>query len=104
MPKTYDKSAWDEWIEDSGVVTRLLNDDDDSPHQRFVVRLASGQSLLIAHNLELADRVPVGLGDRISFRGVYEWNSLGGVVHWTHRDPHGGAEDGFVRFRKKTYQ
>ena len=103
-PGQYDKSWWDEWIEDSGVVVRLLpDDDDDDPHQRFVIRLSSGQTLLVAHNIELAERVPVGMGDRIGFRGVYEWNSQGGVVHWTHRDPQGGEEEGFIRFRDEIY-
>ncbi|MEO1247883.1 MAG: DUF3465 domain-containing protein [Pseudomonadota bacterium] len=103
-PGEYGKSSWDEWIEDTGVVVRLLHDDKDgAEHQRFVLRLASGQTLLIAHNIDLAKRVPLGLGDRVRFRGVYEWNELGGVVHWTHRDSHGGADEGFVRFRDRTY-
>ena len=103
-PGQYDKSWWDEWIEDSGIVVRLLpDDDDDDPHQRFVIRLSSGQTLLVAHNIELAERVPVGMGDRIGFRGVYEWNPQGGVVHWTHRDPQGGEEEGFIRFRDEIF-
>ena len=103
-PGRYDKSSWDDWIEDSGVVTRLLlEDEDDVPHQRFVVTLSSGQTVLIAHNLDLAERVPVGIGDRVAFRGVYEWNPMGGVVHWTHRDPRGDDGEGFVRFRGRVY-
>ncbi len=42
-----------------GVVTRILADDRaGSPHQRFILRLPSGQTLLIAHNIALADRIP----------------------------------------------
>ena len=84
---------------------RLLHDDDDAGvrHQRFVVSLASGQTLLIAHNAEVAGCIPVGLGDRIRFRGVYEWNDLGGLVHWTHADPMGRDNDGWVEFRKKRF-
>lgn len=104
-PGKYDKSSWDEWIEDVGVVVRLFNENhDDIPHQRFVVRLASGQTLLIAHNLDIADRVPVGVGDRVGFRGIYEWNPQGGVVHWTHHDPQGGEEEGLIRFRDRVYK
>ena len=104
-PGQYDKSSWDEWIEDVGVVVRLFNEDhDDIPHQRFVVRLSSGQTLLIAHNLEIADRVPVGVGDRVGFRGIFEWNPQGGVVHWTHHDPQGGEEEGLIRFRDRVYR
>ena len=103
-PGQYDKASWDEWIEDTGVVVRLLNEDhDDVPHQRFVLRLASGQTLLIAHNLDIADRAPVGVGDRVGFRGVYEWNREGGVVHWTHHDPQGGEDNGYLRFRDRIY-
>jgi hypothetical protein len=43
------------------------------------------------------------MGDRVQFRGVYEWNDLGGLVHWTHHDPHGLEEGGFIRLRSETY-
>jgi hypothetical protein len=85
-------------------VCRLLSDDDDdSPHQRFIIEVGNRQTLLIAHNLELAERVPVGMGDRVHVRGVYEWNDLGGLVHWTHDDPLGVEDGGWVRYRRKTY-
>ena len=100
----YGKSSEDEWIEDRGLVVRLLNDDGEGgEHQRFVVKLPGGQTLLVAHNVALAERVPLGIGDRVAFRGVYEWNEHGGVVHWTHRDPLGGDAAGFVRFRGRIY-
>src|SRR5690606_15597931 len=39
-------------VEGEGVVIRLLADDlNGSRHQRFILRLASGQTLLIAHNI-----------------------------------------------------
>lgn len=105
MNPAYGKADSGTFIEDSGSVRRLLPDDDDSsPHQRFVVRLGSGQTLLIAHNLDLAERVPLGLGDRVHFRGMYEWNELGGLVHWTHHDPQGIEDGGYVRFRRRTYR
>lgn len=92
------------WIEDSGFVVRLLGDDrDDSRHQRFVIRTGGGQTLLIAHNLDLARRVPVGIGDRVRFRGVYEWNDRGGLVHWTHRNPAGEPDGGWIRHRRRVY-
>ena len=70
----------------------LSDDSDGSRHQRFVLQLSDRSTLLIAHNIDLADRVPVGMGDRIKFRGMYEWNELGGLVHWTHHDPLGVAK------------
>ncbi|MBT8082328.1 MAG: DUF3465 domain-containing protein [Gammaproteobacteria bacterium] len=93
------------WIEVTGFVRRLLHDDnDDSRHQRFIVDIGDRQTLLIAHNLDLASRVPVGLGDRVVVRGMYEWNDLGGLVHWTHHDPLGIEDGGWIRFGRRTYE
>ncbi len=94
-----------EWIDGAGMVCRLLNDDfDGSRHQRFVLDLRNGQTLLIAHNIDLADRIPLGMGDTIRFRGMYEWNDLGGLVHWTHHDPMGIDEGGYIDFRNARYR
>lgn len=92
------------WIEISGQVVRLLSDDDEgSRHQRFVLRLGSGQTLLVAHNVDLALRVPVALGDRVELRGMYEYNDLGGLVHWTHFDPLGTEDGGWIRHQRQVY-
>ena len=92
------------WLEMQGHVARVLSDDHEgSRHQRFVLQLGDRQTLLRAHNIDLAERVPVASGDRVAFRGMYEWNDLGGLVHWTHRDPHGIEDGGWVRFRTRDY-
>jgi hypothetical protein len=45
-------------VSGEGVVDRVLSDDvDGSRHQRFILRLASGQTLLVAHNIDLAPRI-----------------------------------------------
>ena len=92
--------------EGSGTVTRVLSDDNEgSPHQRFIVTLPSGQTLLISHNIDLAHRVEgLAVGDPVSFKGEYEWNDKGGVVHWTHRDPEGRHEPGWIRHGGNTYE
>ena len=84
-----------------GVVVEVLPDDNDgSRHQRFILKLSSGHTILVAHNIDLAARIPaLQTGERVAFRGVYEWNSEGGVVHWTHGDPRGRHEAGWVRRR-----
>lgn len=81
-----------------GEVTKILADDHEgSRHQRFLVRIEGGdQTLLVAHNIDLAERVPAAPGDRIRLRGQYEWNDLGGVLHWTHHDPAGRHPGGFI--------
>ena len=104
MTDVYGKRHSGEWIEDTGFVSRLLSDDNDgSRHQRFVITIRGGQTLLIAHNIDLAPRIPLGLRDRVNFRGMYEYNDLGGLVHWTHHDPLGVEDGGYVRYRKKEY-
>jgi hypothetical protein len=93
-------------VQGNGVVTRVLTDDNDgSRHQRFIIRLASGQTLLVAHNIDLAPRVgSIAVNDTVAFNGEYEWNSQGGVVHWTHHDPDGRHVGGWLKHQGRTYQ
>jgi len=88
----------DVWVESDGIVERLLPDDTrGSRHQRIIVRIPSGRTVLIAHNIDLAPRAePLEPGDRLRFRGEYEWNEKGGVVHWTHHDPSGRRAGGWI--------
>lgn len=103
--RIYGKPDSGNWVEGTGVVRRLLNDDRDGErHQRVILDMRNGQTLLIAHNIDVAERVPLGMGDRIRFRGVYEWNDLGGLVHWTHDDPLGIEDGGYIRFRNREYR
>lgn len=93
-----------EWVEVTGFVRRLLPIISDGPcHQRFIIDIGNSQSLLIAHNIDLAERVPLGMGDRVHVRGLYEWNDLGGLVHWTHHDPQGDEDGGWVRYRARLF-
>ena len=93
-------------VEASGVVERVLPDDNSgSRHQRFIVRLASGQTLLIAHNIDIAPRVAdLARNDTVSFSGIYETNDKGGMVHWTHHDPSGRHPAGWIEHNGHRYQ
>ncbi len=93
-------------VEDSGKVIKILADDNNgSRHQKFLVRISSGQTLLFAHNIDLAPRInDIEVGDSISFRGEYEYNPKGGIVHWTHRDPDGSHFGGWIKHNGNTYQ
>ncbi|MBZ0106707.1 MAG: DUF3465 domain-containing protein [Sulfuricella denitrificans] len=93
-------------IEGQGTVSRVLPDDlAGSRHQRFLIRLASGQTLLVAHNIDLAQKIDaLREGDQVVFYGEYEWNAKGGVIHWTHHDPSGRHADGWIRHGGKTYR
>lgn len=89
-----------------GVVVKMLADDNDgSRHQRFILRLESGQTLLVAHNIDLAPRImSLGPGETVAFNGEYEWHPKGGLIHWTHRDPNGQHLAGWLKHDGETYQ
>jgi hypothetical protein len=98
--------AEDVWVEGQGVVIKILPDDNKgSRHQRFIVRLSGGATLLIAHNIDLAPRVaPLDTGDTVDFAGEYVWNPQGGVVHWTHHDPQDRHAGGWIRRNTQVFQ
>lgn len=84
-------------VEVRGRVERVLPDDEEgSRHQRFILRLESGQTLLVAHNIDLAARVPVHPGDPVEVLGQFEFSERGGTLHWTHHDPGGGRDGGWI--------
>lgn len=93
-------------VSGEGRVVRLLSDDDEgSRHQRFIIALRSGQTLLVAHNIDIAPRIAsLREGDVVRFSGVYEWNEKGGVIHWTHRDPNGLHAGGWLSHNGQTYR
>lgn len=106
LSKAYESRTSNLQIEGNGKVVTLLSDDNDgSRHQRFIVRLNSGQTLLFAHNIDLAPRIDSLVeGDSIRFYGQYEWNERGGVIHWTHNDPSGSHAAGWIEHNGKRYQ
>ena len=96
----------DAQVEDIGLVTKILADDNrGSRHQKFLAKVASGQTLLFAHNIDLAPRINrLEIGDKIEFRGEYEYNPKGGVVHWTHHDPQGKHFAGWLKHNGQIYE
>ncbi len=89
-----------------GVIAKVLRDDTQGArHQRCIVRLPSGQTLLIAYNFDVAPRIEgLRAGAPIEFAGEYEWNAQGGVVHWTHRDPGARHPPGWIRYDGREYR
>ena len=104
--RAFESGASNIQVEGEGVVTRILSDDlSGSRHQRFVVRLTSGQTVLVTHNIDIAPRIgALRAGDSIRFYGEYVWNEEGGVLHWTHRDPEGRHAAGWLKHNGRTYQ
>lgn len=93
-------------VQGYGRVVRILADDlNGSRHQRFIIQIETGQTLLIAHNIDLAARIAnLKIGDKVSFYGEYEWNKQGGVIHWTHHDPKQKHPDGWLKHNGQIYQ
>jgi hypothetical protein len=93
-------------VEGEGTVIRILEDDLNGPrHQRFIVEVPSGQTVLVTHNIHIAPRINgLEVGDLVRFFGEYVWNPKGGLVHWTHTDPGSKHLAGWLRHKGKTYQ
>lgn len=89
-----------------GKVEKILPDDTNgSRHQKFIVRINATITVLIAHNIDIAKRIPnIKAGDTVEFYGEYEWNKKGGVVHWTHHDPKGKHITGWIKHNGITYE
>jgi hypothetical protein len=93
-------------VQGNGTVTRLLEDDNEgSRHQKFILKLASGQTLLITHNIDIAPYLRgLAVGDTVEFYGEYFYNEKGGGIHWTHRDLKGNHTNGWLKWKGKTYR
>jgi len=106
IQSAYDNKQSNKIVIASGTVTKLLADDNKgSRHQKFIVKVSSRLSILIAHNIDLAPRINnLKVGDNIQLKGEYEWNTKGGVVHWTHHDPRGNHPGGWLKHHGKVYE
>jgi Protein of unknown function (DUF3465) len=106
LARAFENQQGNVQVRAQGIVRKVLPDDNQgSRHQRFLVGLSSGQTLLIAHNIDLAPRIEsLRDGDRVAFYGEYEWNNKGGVIHWTHRDPQGRHPNGWLEHNGKRYE
>lgn len=89
-----------------GRVKAVLADDNDgSRHQKFILELSNGLTVLVAHNIDLAPRIEnLKKDDVVEFYGEYEYNPKGGVIHWTHHDPQQRHIAGWLKYQGKTYQ
>lgn len=92
---------------DARVVKTLPDDLIGDRHQRFIVAIeympSPIQTVLIAHNIDLAPRIPIERGSVVRFSGQYEYNDRGGLLHWTHHDPSNWREGGWIELHGKRY-
>ncbi|HHQ4187312.1 TPA: DUF3465 domain-containing protein [Vibrio cholerae] len=106
LQQAYQSQQSDLQVQGFGQVAKVLPDDNDgSIHQKFILKLNSGQTLLVAHNIDLAPRIPnLKVGDSVEFYGEYEWNKKGGVLHWTHKDPQNRHAHGWLKHNGQVYE
>lgn len=93
------------WVSGHGTVSQLIGDEavDGALHQRLVVRISDGLSLIVRHSVEASDRIPLQQGDTVAFQGRYEWNGRGGVLGRTHHDPDQPGGGGWIRHNGTLY-
>ena len=106
VKELFEQKISDKIITVEAPVIRILPDDTKgSKHQRFIIKMKSEITVLIAHNIDLAPRInSLKKGDIVKVKGEYEWNSKGGVIHWTHHDPRGKHEGGWIEHNGKKYE
>ncbi len=106
LQEAYNGKESDLQIRGQGVVVKVLPDDNKGlRHQKFILRISPEQTVLVAHNIDIAKRIDgLKVGDSVEFYGEYEWTPQGGVIHWTHFDPDGRHIHGWLRHKGMTYQ
>ena len=102
----YDQQKSNIQVEASGTVKAVLKDDNEGyRHQKIILSLENGLTVLLAHNIDLAAKIEnLHQGDQVDFYGEYEFSQQGGVIHWTHIDPKNHHVSGWLKHQGKTYQ
>lgn len=106
IKQAYQQRQSDIQVQGAGEVIAILKDDNEgSRHQKFILELNNGHTVLVAHNIDLAPRISnIQKGDMVEFFGEYEYSEKGGVIHWTHHDPSRKHVDGWLKHQGRTYQ
>lgn len=86
------------------TVVKLLPDDRSGlKHQKFVVETSAGQKMTLIYNLDMCERVPAEVGDKVGAGGMFLWTQSGPILHWLHHDPRGNRQDGYIELDGKFY-
>ncbi len=86
------------------VKKMLRYDDRGLPHEKFLLLLSNGSTILVAHNTKMAPYVPIQEGDVVTVKGEFIWNAKGGLIHWTHHTDTPNHQGGYIEFKGKRYE
>jgi hypothetical protein len=87
-------------------VIKLLSDDNYSPrHQRWIVENADRTQFKVVHNIDLSERVPIKVGEKLDLGGelVYDEKNGKPILHWTHADPYKKRKNGYIIHKNIRY-
>lgn len=89
-----------------GKITHIFpTADSGTDYQKFIVQLGIGQSILVMHNMELGAAIEgLAIGEYIEVYGEYQWTADGGIIRWTHQDPLGKHQAGWVKYKGRIYR
>ena len=106
IQQAFDRHQSNVQVQSVGRVKAVRADDNEgSRHQKFILGLENGLTVLVAHNIDLAPRIKnIQKGDTVEFYGEYEYTEKGGVIHWTHHDPQNRHVGGWLKYEGEIYQ
>jgi len=93
-----------------GSVARVLGirTGPSGPHEGFLLHLRGadghGLTVRVEDNVAITGPVPIAAGDDLTVRGEYIYDARGGVIHWTHHDPRGRHQSGYLDVGGRRYQ
>jgi hypothetical protein len=90
------------YIPDAAVV-RVLGEraGRSGEHEGFVIR-ANSQTFRVEDNVDITGPIPLHRGDVVSLLGQLECDDE--VIHWTHHDPSGRHQSGYIKVNGKLYE
>jgi hypothetical protein len=93
----------------SGSVARVLGQREgpSGMHEGFLLHLRGGAgrglTVRVEDNTDITGPIPLRAGDDVVVRGEYIYDSRGGIIHYTHRDPRARHPAGYVRVNGRIY-
>ncbi len=93
-----------------GAVARILGEREgrSGEHLGFLLHLTGsegrGLTVRVEDNLALTGPIAIREGELATVRGEYIYDAGGGLIHYTHRDPRGRHEAGYVQAAGRLYQ